>query len=144
MVKNTEEAEMDHWFQKFSEPVYAILRIVTGLLFAFHGAQKLFGAFGGTSRLSDPLMLAAGLIELLGGGLVALGLATRIAAFLASGQMAVAYFKVHAPAGFWPIQNRGELAVLYCFIFLYIAARGAGRWSLDALIGAWRKRDSSG
>jgi putative oxidoreductase len=74
----------------------------------------------------------AGLIELVGGLLIAIGLFTSWAAFIASGEMAVAYFKVHFPQGFWPVQNQGELAVLYCFVFLYMAARGGGRYSVDA------------
>jgi putative oxidoreductase len=114
----------------YAEPLYAVLRIVAGLLFAQHGAQKLFGVLGG-QRVDDPLMIAAGVIELGGGLLIALGLLTVPAAFIASGEMAVAYFKAHLPQGFWPIENGGELAALYCFLFLFIAARGPGIWSLD-------------
>jgi putative oxidoreductase len=114
----------------YAEPLYAVLRIVAGLLFAQHGVQKLFGMLGG-QRTDDPLMIAAGVIELGGGLLIALGLLTVPVAFLASGEMAVAYFKAHFPQGFWPIENGGELAALYCFLFLYIAARGPGVWSLD-------------
>ena len=114
----------------WAEPLYAVLRIVAGILFAFHGAQKLFGMFGG-QKAGDPLMIAAGVIELGGGLLIALGLLTVPVALLASGEMAVAYFKAHFPQGFWPIENGGELAALYCFVFLYIAARGPGVWSLD-------------
>lgn len=110
---------------------YALMRVVVGLLFAVHGAQKLFGVLGGKVMTGNPLMLTAGIIEFVGGLLIAVGLLTRIAAFLASGEMAVAYFKVHAPQGFWPIQNQGELAVLYCFVFLFIAAYGGGIYSLD-------------
>lgn len=113
---------------------YALLRIVAGLLFAAHGAQKILGAFG-AEPARDALHVAAGWIELVCGLAIAAGLLTRLAAFLASGQMAVAYFHAHAPASFWPIVNRGELAVLYCFLFLYVAARGGGRWSLDGLRG---------
>ena len=114
----------------YAEPLYAVLRIVGGLLFAQHGVQKLFGILGG-QRVDDPLMIAAGVIELAGGLLIALGLLTVPAAFIASGEMAVAYFKTHFPQGFWPIENGGELAALYCFLFLYVAARGPGVWSLD-------------
>lgn len=110
---------------------YALMRVVVGLLFAVHGAQKLFGVLGGKVMTGNPLMLTAGIIEFVGGLLIAVGLLTRIAAFLASGEMAVAYFKVHAPQGFWPIQNQGELAVVYCFVFLFIAAYGGGIYSLD-------------
>jgi putative oxidoreductase len=85
-------------------------------------------------------MIVAGVIEFGGGILIAAGLFASCAAFIASGQMAVAYFKQHVPLGFWPIMNRGELAVLFCFVFLYIASRGAGILSLDALIGKRRRR----
>jgi putative oxidoreductase len=115
---------------RYADFIYAALRIVTGLLFACHGAQKLFGVLGGKVA-SEPLIQVAGVIELAGGLLVALGFFAAPAAFLSSGQMAVAYFKAHAPRGFWPIMNGGELAVLYCFLFLYIAARGAGPLSID-------------
>lgn len=114
------------------EPIaYAAFRIVFGLLFSCHGAQKLFGAFGGHQALHVPLMLAAGIIEFGCGVLVLLGLGTRYAAFLASGEMAVAYFMNHAGKGFFPIQNGGELAVLYCFAFLFIACKGAGKLAVD-------------
>jgi putative oxidoreductase len=124
---------MERWLGRFSEVVYALMRMVVGLLFACHGAQKLFGVFGGQNIPSSPLMVTAGMIELIGGGLVALGLWAGYAAFVASGHMAVAYFMMHAPGGFWPIANKGEPAVLFCFIFLYIASRGSGRLSVDAL-----------
>lgn len=112
---------------------YAILRIVVAVLFACHGAQKLFGVLGGQSEIHDPEGLIAGLVEFFCGSLIALGLFTRAAAFFASGEMAVAYFKAHASRGFWPIANHGELAVLYCFIFLYILFNGAGKWGLDSI-----------
>ena len=128
---------MDRWLGRHAERLFTLLRIVAGLLFACHGAQKLFGAFGGQVMTSNPMMLVAGIIEFGGGLLIAVGFLTSWAAFLASGQMAVAYFMVHAKGGFWPIVNKGELAVLYCFLFLYIAARGAGPYSVDA---AMRKR----
>jgi putative oxidoreductase len=124
---------MERWLGRYAEAIYAVMRIVVGVLFACHGAQKLFGAFGGQSMLGNPMMTFAGVIELAGGLLVALGLFAGWAAFLASGQMAVGYFMAHAPNGFWPIVNKGELAVVYCFVFLYIAAKGAGRFSLDAM-----------
>jgi len=128
---------MDRFLGRHAERIYTLLRVVAGLLFACHGAQKLFGALGGTAMTSNPMMLVAGIIEFGGGLLIALGFLTSWAAFLASGQMAVAYFMVHAKGGFWPIINKGELAVVYCFLFLYIAARGAGPYSVDA---AMRKR----
>jgi putative oxidoreductase len=125
---------MTRWLGRYSELLYAVARLVIGLLFACHGAQKLFGVLGGASQLSNPMMLAAGVIEFAGGLLVALGLWASYAAFIASGQMAVAYFMVHAPGGFWPIHNKGELAVLYCFVFLFIASRGSGSWSVDEIL----------
>lgn len=116
---------------RFSEPAYALLRIVAGLLFACHGAQKVLGAFGGPQVPMMSQFWFAGVIELVGGILIAIGLFTSIVAFIASGEMAVAYFQAHAPGGLNPLLNKGELAVLYCFIFLYIAARGGGAWSVD-------------
>ncbi len=114
---------------------YAFMRIVVGAAFAQHGAQKLFGLFGGMEGLGGSLemlslMGVAGVIELGGGALVALGILTRLAAFLCSGLMASAYFMAHAGQGFWPIENEGELAVLFCVVFLYIACRGGGALSL--------------
>ena len=122
------------FLRKYQDPLYAVLRIVAGLLYACHGAQKLFGAFGGP-QAGQPLMWAAGVIEFGGGLLIAIGLFTGIAAFIASGQMAAAYFMAHFPNGWLPIQNQGELAALYCFLFLYVAARGGGLASVDA---RWR------
>lgn len=116
---------------RLSEPAYALLRIVAGLLFALHGAQKLFGAFGGQQVPMMSQFWFAGVIELVGGLMIAIGLLTSIAAFIASGEMAVAYFQAHAPKGWNPLANGGELAVLFCFIFLYVAARGGGRLSAD-------------
>ena len=114
---------------------YAIMRFVVGAAFAQHGAQKLLGVFGGMDGAGGSveiisLMGVAGVIELGGGALVALGLLTRLAALLCSGLMASAYFMAHAGRGFWPIENEGELAVLFCFVFLYIACQGAGALSL--------------
>jgi len=117
--------------------LYALLRIIGALLYACHGAQKVLGLFGGVQGGTVPLlslMGLAGLIELGAGLLIAGGVLTRPAAFLASGEMAFAYWLAHAPQGFWPIQNRGEVAVLNCFLFLYIMSRGAGPWSLARLV----------
>lgn len=114
---------------------HALLRIVAGALFICPGGMKLFGWFGGMpagAHLS-PLLVVAGVIEVFGGALIVLGLLTRPVAFIASGEMAFAYFIGHFPKGFWPIQNHGESAVLLCFIFLFLAANGAGPWSLDRL-----------
>ena len=124
---------MERWLTKYSEVLYGIFRIVIGFLFACHGAQKLFGMFGGLGGPSTSLIVAAGIIEFFGGVLVALGLWAGYAGFIISGQMAVAYFMMHAPGGFWPIANKGELAVLYCFAFLYISSRGSGCLSIEAL-----------
>ena len=115
---------------KYSAYFYALLRIVAGLLFAQHGVQKLFGLLGGTQQPLLSQFGLAGVIELFGGLAIALGLFTSPVAFVASGQMAVAYFQAHLPRGFWPVQNGGELAVLNCFLLLYIASRGSGKWSL--------------
>jgi putative oxidoreductase len=123
---------MERWLSKKSDFLYAVMRLMVGLLFACHGVQKLFGMLGGQSQVSNPVLLAAGIIELVGGGFVAIGLWTSYAAFIASGEMAVAYFMAHAAKGLWPIQNKGELAVLYCFVFLYIASRGSGVLSVEA------------
>ncbi len=118
---------------------HSLLRMVTGLMFAQHGAQKLFGWLGGDQVASVMSIFGvAGVLELFGGILIILGLFTRPVAFVLSGQMAVAYFMAHASRGFWPVVNQGELAVLYCFIFLFLAAHGAGRWSLDDVIGRRR------
>ena len=123
---------MQRWIGRYEPILYALFRFVVGALFACHGAQKLFGVLGGQKMTGVPLMLAGGIIEFAGGVLIALGLLTGWAAFIASGEMAVAYFMVHAKGGFWPIVNKGELAVAYCFVVLYIAARGGGPYSLDA------------
>ncbi len=113
---------------------FTLVRVIIGLLFSCHGAQKLFGILGGTSQLGHTKMMIAGIIEFGGGLLIAFGLFARIAGFIAAGEMAVAYFTVHAPHSFWPIINKGELAVAYCFFFLFVAAHGAGPYSLDRLI----------
>jgi putative oxidoreductase len=134
---------MDRILGRYSEPIYAILRIVVGLFFACHGAQKVFGAFGGPGGNGQALPLTSffgvgGLIELITGLLILVGLFASWAAFIASGEMAVAYFMAHFPQGFWPIVNKGELAAVYAFLFLYIAARGSGIWSLDQALGRGR------
>ena len=114
--------------------ILGIFRILAGVMFACHGAQKILGAFGGMPPGTlNALTRTAGIIELVGGALVAVGLFTRPAAFLCSGLMAVAYFMGHAPQGFWPKTNMGEPAIMYCWLFLYLAAQGPGAWSLDGL-----------
>jgi putative oxidoreductase len=111
---------------------YLLLRVVFGFLFACHGASKIFGVLG-AQRMAPGFNehYLSGVIELVGGVLIFLGLFTRPAAFIVSGEMAVAYFTVHAKAGFFPIMNRGELAVIYCFVALFIATRGAGKLGID-------------
>ena len=116
---------------RFSEPAYALFRIVLGALFAMHGAQKLFGVLGGTVVPTGSQMWIGGVIELCCGLAICVGFFANWAAFLASGTMAVAYFQFHQPKGTLPIQNGGELAVVFCFAFLVIATRGAGIWSLS-------------
>lgn len=115
---------------------HSLLRIVAGLLFICPGAMKLLGWFGGMPAgiQVTPLLTAAGVIELVGGLLILLGLFTRSVAFIASGEMAFAYFMGHFPQGFWPIQNHGEPAVLFCFIFLFLWGNGPGPFSLDHAI----------
>ena len=122
---------------------HSLLRIVSGLLFIHPGAMKLLGWFGGMPPgvPLTPLLHVAGWIELVGGTLILLGLFTRPVAFIASGEMAFAYFIGHFPHGFWPIQNHGEPAVLFCFIFLFLAFNGGGPFSLDRAIWRLRKSD---
>jgi len=115
----------------------SVLRIILGFLLIPHGLQKLFGMLGGKQVELMSLMGLAGAIELFGGILILIGLFTRPVAFLISGFMAVAYFMAHAPQGFWPLLNKGELAVVYCFLYLYLSAAGGGEWSLDRIL---RKR----
>lgn len=121
-----------------------LLRVVTGLLFMQHGLQKLFGfpASPGRPWTGAPPTFSqfwiAAVLELVGGALIVLGLFTRPVAFLLAGEMAVAYFQVHFPRSFWPVVNGGESAVLFCFIYLYLVAAGAGPYSVDAALGARR------
>jgi len=125
---------------KLSNCLLAVLRIVIALLFMQHGGQKLlnYPPGHGTFPLNS-LLGVAGALELVGGAFILLGLLTRPVAFILSGEMAVAYFKAHAQRGFWPVQNAGELAVIYCFVFPYLAAAGPGSLSLDSLWGRRRK-----
>ena len=125
---------------------YFLLRVVAGLLFFQAGTTKLFGWFGGIPAAmggQPPLMSQMGIggaLEVFGGLAILLGLFTRPVAFILSGEMAVAYFQFHQPHGLWPVQNQGTPAVLFCFIFLYMAAAGGGDWSLDALLRRTRGR----
>jgi putative oxidoreductase len=122
---------MERVLGRFGPQLYALMRIGAGVLFACHGAQKLFGMLGGQQVSLVSQMGAAGLIEFVGGLLIAVGFLTGTAAFIASGEMAYAYFTRHMPRGGLPIQNGGELSVLYCFVFLYVASRGVGMWGVD-------------
>lgn len=131
---------MERILGRFTPQIYALMRIVTGLLFFCHGAAKIFGVMGGPQVPYGSLLGAAGFIELVGGLLVAVGFVTGYAAIIASGEMAAAYFMAHAPRGGTPLQNQGELAVLYCFVFFYIAARGGGVWSVDSMMGSTRRK----
>lgn len=127
---------MERFLGRFEPYFYALMRIIVGFLFMWHGAQKMLG-FPPSGRAAEPLnaiTATAGTIELICGVLVMIGLFAGFAAFLASGLMAVAYFMAHGLKTFLPIENGGELAVIYCFVFFYIAARGAGLLSLDSLV----------
>ena len=117
--------------------VLSFLRIVAGLLFMEHGLMKLFhfpAAQPGAPSPLPALLVVAGILEMVGGGLIALGLLTRLAAFLCSGEMAIAYFMVHAPQSAWPAVHQGEAAILFCFVFFYLVFAGGGEWSLDSVI----------
>jgi putative oxidoreductase len=122
------------FLNRYSPQILGVLRIVVGLLFLEHGMAKLLHfpvvPMFANGPLS-PMLLASGIVELAGGALVALGLFSRVAAFICSGQMAVAYFMVHFPQGFYPILNGGELAIVYCFTFLYLAAAGPGAFAIN-------------
>lgn len=122
------------WLSRWQPQLLALLRIFTGLLFLEHATQKFFAFPAPFSVHPLPsLLVAAGVIELVVGVLVTIGLFTRLAAFIASGEMAIGYFMLHVPQGFWPAVNKGEAAILFCFVFLYLASAGAGAWSIDAM-----------
>ena len=138
-------AEMRSFAARWAPVLLSVLRIVAAFLLMQHGLQKVFGFLRMPPPAGAPpappfsfqpfsVMGVAGILELVGGLLLLLGLFTRPVAFILSGLMAAAYFIGHAPGGFWPVLNRGELAALYCFVFLYLAAAGGGSWSLDALL----------
>jgi putative oxidoreductase len=122
---------MPGFLKPHSETIYGLMRIVVGFTFLCHGAQKLFGMFGGMPVEMNALLYTAGVIELVGGALIMIGLQAGWAAFLCSGMMAAAYFMAHQANGALPIQNQGELATVYCFVFLYIASHGSGKLSVD-------------
>ena len=130
-------ADLNRSYPQLQPRLLSILRIVSAFMFMAHGSQKLFGLPGGSPALIKDLYSltgAAGILEFFGGLLLMAGLFTVPVAFILSGQMAVAYFMRHAPGGFWPLLNRGELAALYSFLFLYISFTGGGAWSLDRLL----------
>ena len=128
---------MPAFIRPYGSHAYALLRIVAGLLFLWHGMSKLLGVPTAPPPGAPGFVIyVGGGIELVGGALVMVGLFTRWAAFIVSGEMAVAYWLAHGTRALLPIQNQGELAVMYCFVFLFIAAHGPGRWSLDAARGA--------
>jgi len=123
------------WLASFTDDAYALMRIAAGFMFSFHGAQKILGILSDFQPPMGSELWFGGLIELIGGVAVMLGLQTRLAAFLCSGEMAVAYFQFHwklqMGRNFFPTINKGELAALYCFVFFYIATRGGVKWKLD-------------
>jgi putative oxidoreductase len=121
------------FLDKYTDHTYALLRIVSGLLFMGHGIQKFFNFPTEFPYPLNPMSMAAGGIEVVGGAAIAIGLFTRPVAFLASGMAAIGYWLVHGTQGMFPIANGGEIIALYCFIFLYVAAKGAGIWSLDGM-----------
>jgi len=119
---------------RFADPVYCIMRLLVGLMFACHGGQKVLGFPPGGHGAGEGLMLIGAWIELVGGFMIAFGLLTRIAAFICSGEMAVAFFMIHAKGSLIPLVNHGESAVLYCWVFLFIFFYGPGLWSIDAML----------
>ncbi len=138
---------IERFLGKYEPYIYALLRIIAGFLLLWHGSQKLLGfppqqtPPGSAPQSLSPMMAVAGAIELVGGIMIMIGLLAGFAAFLASGMLAVAYFMAHfSMQAFLPIQNKGELAVLYSFVFLYIASRGAGVWSVDSLLNRAKPR----
>jgi putative oxidoreductase len=130
-------ADLNSFYASWTPRLLSVLRIITAFLFIAHGAQKLFGFLAPpgapTPSLTSQIGIG-GILEFFGGLLLLVGLFTRPVAFILSGMMAVAYFQMHAPGGFWPLQNKGELAVLYCFVFLFFSVAGGGEWSLDRLL----------
>src|SRR5215213_6440223 len=140
-------ANLDSTLAGWTPRLLSVLRIITGFLFMAHGAQKLFGFLAPPGMPPAPmgsLMWVGGVLEFFGGLLILIGLFTRPVAFILSGMMAVAYFMAHASGGFWPLQNKGELAVLYCFVFLFLVAAGGGVWSVDRCIGRGRAAYADG
>lgn len=134
---------LDSFSSRWPSRILSVLRTVTAFLFMPHGAQKLFGFLAPDQAVLPPLLSLlglAGVLEFFGGLFILLGLFTRPVAFILSGEMAVAYFMVHAPQGFWPLGNGGDLAAIFCFVFLYLVFAGGGAWSVDRL---WRRDPST-
>jgi putative oxidoreductase len=130
-------ADLNSFYASWTPRLLSVLRIIAAFLLMAHGAQKLFGFLAPPGMPSFPpfsQMWIGGVLEFFGGLLLLLGLFTRPVAFILSGMLAVAYFQMHAPGGFWPLQNKGELAVLYCFVFLFLSVAGGGEWSVDRLL----------
>lgn len=130
-------ADLNSFYANWTPRLLSVLRIIAAFLFIAHGAQKLFGFLAPPGAPTPPLASqigVGGILEFFGGLLLLIGLFTRPVAFILSGMMAVAYFQMHAPGGFWPLQNKGELAVLYCFVFLFLSVAGGGEWSVDRLL----------
>jgi len=137
MLRRDKMADLNSFYANWTPRLLSVLRIISAFLLIAHGAQKLFGFLAPPGMPSfAPLsqMWIGGVLEFFGGLLLLLGLFTRPVAFILSGMMAVAYFQMHASGGFWPLQNKGELAVLYCFVFLFFSVAGGGEWSLDRLL----------
>lgn len=124
------------WYGAHTDKLYALARIVLAFLYLCHGIQKHFPVWGGPMGSGSLLFMTAGAIEIVCGTAILIGFRVTWFAFIASGEMAVAYFLMHFPHGFWPIANHGELPVIFCFFFLYVSARGAGPWSVDHAIDA--------
>lgn len=139
---------MERFLGRYSIYVYAILRIVSGFVFMLHGTQKFFGyptnPPGRAAGALDTLTTVGAGIELIGGFLIMIGLFASFAAFISSGMMAVAYFMAHQPEGAWPPTNGGDAEVLYCFVFLYIASRGSGVWSVESIFKGSRSSADNG
>jgi putative oxidoreductase len=136
-------ANLDRFYSAWTPRVLSVLRIVMAFLFIAHGGQKLFGFLGAPGMTSPPTlsqMWVGGVLEFFGGALLLVGLFTRPVGLILSGMMAVAYFQFHAPGGFWPLLNKGESAVIYCFAFLFFAVAGGGEWALDRLLRRGRAR----